>query len=115
MAKNEEEYIIRLPQRHLSELEVQYINLSIEKARLKREQSQIILNKGLMLFFAFILFAVVIQQVYENVSQLLTNLLILGGLTVMGISIIPYMGAVKEEEQKINRLLETLIGEKPKD
>jgi uncharacterized membrane protein YidH (DUF202 family) len=114
MAKTEEEDILRLPQRHLSELEVQYINLSIERSRLKREQSQIILNKGLMLFFAFILFAVILQQVYKNVSELLTNMLILGGLVVMGISIIPYMGAVKEEEQKIDRLMETLIGERPK-
>jgi NhaP-type Na+/H+ or K+/H+ antiporter len=114
MAKTEEDDILRLPQRHLSELEVQYINLSIEKARLKREQSQNILNKGLMLFFAFILLGLILTM-NDFISKMWANILILAGLVVLGISVLPYMSAVKEEEQKLNRLMETLIGEKPKD
>jgi hypothetical protein len=109
----EEQEILRLPQRHLSEVEQQYIMLSVERARLKREQSQTILNKGLMLFFAFMLFSL-IMYMNELISQMLSNLLIMCGLVVMGVSIIPYMNAVKEEEQKISNLMQTLLGEKPR-
>jgi uncharacterized membrane protein len=114
MARTEEDDLLRIPQRHLSEVEVQYINLSIERARLKREQSQNILNKGIMLFFAFMLVAVILS-LNGMIEKAMANILIIAGLVVLAISVIPYMTAVKDEEKKLSRLMEKLLGEKPKD
>ncbi|MEM4267654.1 MAG: hypothetical protein QXK37_02375 [Candidatus Woesearchaeota archaeon] len=104
---SEESELIKLPKRHLSEIEQQYIMLSIERAKLRREQTMIILNKGLLLFFAFLVFAVILYMNYL-INQTLFNLLVVAGIIVLGIAIVPYMNAVKEEEKKIESLISSL-------
>jgi hypothetical protein len=111
MHKKEEESIFqRLPQRHLSEAEKQYITLLIEKSKLNRERAKLILDKGLVLFFAFLLFAILAYQ-NQLVSKLLFNMLVVGAVCVLLLSVTPYLKISKKEEEKLDRVLKELLGE----
>jgi O-antigen/teichoic acid export membrane protein len=83
------------------------IYLEIEKSRIKREKSMLVLNKSLMLYFCFLLVGV-IGFVYSYVSALLLNLLIIGGLCILILGTIPYVVVVTREEKKIDELLNNL-------
>ena len=79
----------------------------IEKSRLNREKSMLILNKALLLYFTF-LFVGVIGFVYDYVNGLWLNILIIMGLFVLIIGIIPYVRIIQAEETKLNDMLKEL-------
>ncbi len=101
----------RLPQRHLSESEKQYIILMIEKSKIYRERATLVLDKGLMLFFAFLVFSLIALQ-NELISKMLFNLLVISAVVILILSVTPYMRVSRKEEVRIDRVLDELTGEK---
>lgn len=97
-----------IPKRKLSEAEKQIIALKIEKVRLEREKSMMILNKAVMLFFAFI--AVAVIGLFNGIitSQQL-NILVLFGIAALIIGVIPYTLSIRKEEKSIDETLEDLV------
>jgi hypothetical protein len=99
----------RLPHKHLSESEKQYIALIIEKSKINRERATMILEKGLLLFFAFLVFAVIAMQ-NEMINKGLFNLLVIASVCVLMLSVTPYIKISKTEEKKIDDILRELTG-----
>jgi len=98
-----------LPHRHLTETEKQYISLTIEKSKLNRERAVLVLDKGILLFFAFLVFIII---ALENawISKTLFNLLVISTVCILVLSVTPYMKIAREEEKKIDGILESLMG-----
>jgi len=88
-----------IPKRKLTESEKQIITLKIEKVRLQREKSLLILNKGIMLFFAFLSVAVI-----GVVNKIITT-----GILALIIGILPYGFASKKEEKELEKIIDELI------
>ena len=80
------------------------VDVMIEKSRINREKSMLVLNKSLLLYFTF-LFVGVIGFVSGYVSKFLLNILILMGLCVLIIGTLPYIRIMHEEEVKLDKLL----------
>ena len=97
----------QIPKRKLSDLEKQIIDLRIEKLKLNRERSILILNKGTSVYFAFIVMAIL--GFMNNVIDLVSlNVLVLVGLVVLVASVIPYSKAMQKEEAELSKMLEEL-------
>lgn len=104
----EEVDLSRVPQKHLSEVQKQYIQLRIEKARLNRERSILVLNKGLLLFFAFLVFGIILF-LNKVINQMYLNVFVLVGLSVLILSILPYAKMAKKEEETIGNIIDSLL------
>lgn len=89
------------------DVEQQIITLELEKSRLNREKSMLVLNKSLFIYFCF-LFVGVIGFLNGYVSKSLLNLLILMGLIVLIIGTVPYIQTMKHEEKNLDRLANRL-------
>ena len=96
-----------IPKRKLSEAEKQIIMLRIEKVKLQRERSLIILNKSVMLFFAF-LGVGVIGLVNKMITTRQLNMLIILGILALVVGIIPYSFAAKKEEKDLEKTIDDL-------
>jgi hypothetical protein len=96
-----------IPKRKISEAEKQIIMLKIERIRLQRERSSLILNKGVMLFFAFIAVAV-IGLLNNIITAMQLNLLVIFGVAVLIISVIPYGLAASKEEKDLDDTIKEL-------
>jgi len=89
------------------------VDVVIEKSRINREKSMLVLNKSLLLYFTF-LFVGVIGFVSGYVSKFLLNILILMGLCVLIIGTLPYIRIMHEEEVRLDNLLAELKNTKTK-
>ena len=97
-----------IPKRKISEAEKQIIMLKIERVKLQREKSVLILNNSIMLFFAF--FAVAIIGLINNViSRLQLNILIIIGIVVLVVGVLPYSFAARKEEKALETTIDELI------
>ena len=96
-----------VPKRKLSEAEKQIIMLKIEKVKLQRERSLIILNKSVMLFFAFLGIGV-IGLVNKMISTKQLNILIILGILALIVGIIPYSVAARKEEKDLEKTIDEL-------
>ncbi|MFQ5474267.1 MAG: hypothetical protein ACE5DM_00355 [Candidatus Nanoarchaeia archaeon] len=83
------------------------IDLEVEKSRLNREKSMLVMNKGLILYFAF-MFIAVIGFINGYLNQTLLNVLIVMGLLVLIIGTVPYVKTMHEEEERLNTLIAEL-------
>ena len=81
--------------------------LELERSRIKREKSKIVLNKSLFLYFAFLLVGVVGIS-FDFIDTVVLNSLILAGIFVLVVGTVPYLLVVTNEEKKINRMIEEL-------
>lgn len=97
-----------LPNRKLSEIEKQMIFILVEKSKIKRERSMIILNKGFLIFFGFIIIAS-ISQINDIVPQTYINLTFLLGVIVLIVSAVLYHTAISEEEKNLDKLLNSFL------
>ncbi len=79
----------------------------LEKSRLNREKSMLILNKSLLLYFTF-LFIGVMGFVNGFVERIWLNALIIMGLSVLVIGILPYIRIIYQEEKKLDNILKEL-------
>lgn len=103
----ETEELRAIPKRKISEAEKQIIMLKIERVRLEREKSMMILNKAVMLFFAFLVVAVV-GLLNKIISPHQLNILVLLGVGALIIGVIPYSLSIKKEEKDIEATLKEL-------
>jgi hypothetical protein len=110
MPKSDESPFSRLPQRHLSEAEKQYIAVLLEKSQLNRERAKLILDKGLLLFFAFLMFAIIALE-NEWIGRSLFNVVVIASVCVLVLSVTPYVNISKKEEEKLDAVLKELVGE----
>ena len=93
--------------RDLTTLEKEIIEVEVEKSRLNREKAMLVLNKSLFMYFCF-LFVGIIGFINAYVSKSLLNILIVVGLLVLIIGTIPYVQTMKQEEKKLNSIIESL-------
>lgn len=80
------------------------IDLEIEKSKLNREKSMLVLNKALTIYFIF-LFISILGYVNTYITKALFNVLILMGLCVLLIGIVPYIKTMQEEERNLNDMI----------
>ena len=83
------------------------IYLEIEKSRIKREKSRIVLNKSLFLYIAFLIVGVV-GFAFDYLDSLLLNTLIIVGIFILVVGTLPYIIVVSNEEKKINEMIKKL-------
>ena len=88
----------------ISERERALIDLELEKSKLNREKSLLVLNKSLFLYFLF-LFIGVIGFVNNYVSAGYLNLLIILALIALILGTLPYISTMRKEERNLNRLI----------
>jgi len=100
-----------LPHRHLTETEKEYIKLVIEKSKLNRERATLVLDKGILLFFAFLVFSVITFE-NEIINKTLFNVLILAAVCILILSITPYVRIAKQSEDLIDKILDSITGKK---
>ena len=93
--------------REITRNEEKAFDIIIEKSRLNREKSVLVLNKSLLLYFTF-LFVGVIGFIYGYVKTFWLNVLIIMGLCVLVIGTLPYIRIIYEEEKKLDKSLEEL-------
>ena len=86
------------------------IYLEVEKSRIKREKSRIVLNKSLFLYFAFLIVGV-IGFAFDYLDSLLLNTLIIMGIFVLIVGTVPYIIVTIKEEKKIDEMIERLKGQ----
>ncbi len=96
-----------IPKRKISEAEKQIIMLKIERVRLEREKSMMILNKAVMLFFAFLVVSVV-GLINNIVTPTQLNILVMIGVSALIIGVIPYSISIRKEEKDIEQTLKEL-------
>lgn len=97
-----------VPKRKLSEAEKQIIMLKIEKVKLQREKSLLILNKSVMLFFAFLAVAI-IGLVNKIITTMQLNILIVIGIVALIIGVLPYGITARKEEKELEKTIDELI------
>ncbi|MBW2980438.1 hypothetical protein KY360_03415 [Candidatus Woesearchaeota archaeon] len=81
--------------------------LEIEKSRINREKSRIVLNKSLFLYVLFMLVGVV-GFVSDYIDSNMLNILIIAGIVVLVLGTVPYLLITHKEEKKINNFLKEL-------
>ena len=97
----------RTPKRRLSDIEKQALFLRVELSKLRRERAEMILNKGILLYFSFLVVAVLgLINGYITLFQL--NILVLLALGVLIIGMWPYITTTSKEEREIEELIEEL-------
>jgi uncharacterized membrane protein len=88
----------------LSSAEQSIINLEVEKSRINREKSILVMNKSLVLYFVF-MFVAILGFVNGYITKTLLNVLIVMGLCVLIIGAIPYIRTMYTEEKRLNDLI----------
>jgi hypothetical protein len=81
------------------------IDLEVEKSRLNREKSMLVMNKSLILYFCF-MFVAVLGFINHYINRTLLNVLIVMGLCVLIIGTVPYVRTMHAEEKRLNDLIE---------
>ena len=82
------------------------LSLEIEKSKLNREKSLLLLDKSLLMYFAFLIIGVVgFVNRYLDVRFL--NVMIALSFGVLAVGLVPYMLTMSKEEKKLNELIET--------
>lgn len=84
------------------------IDLEVEKSRLNREKSMLVMNKSLILYFCF-MFVAVLGFINGYVTRTLLNVLIIMGLCVLVIGTLPYVRTMYAEEKRLNELIQHLL------
>jgi hypothetical protein len=84
------------------------IELEVEKSRLNREKSILVMNKSLILYFSF-MFVAVLGFINNHISRILLDILIIMGLCVLIIGTVPYIRTMYAEEKRLDDLLRRII------
>jgi undecaprenyl pyrophosphate phosphatase UppP len=88
----------------ISDTEREVIYLEIEKSKINREKSKIVLNKSLVLYITFTIVGIM-GFAFDYIDSFLLNVLVVIGIVVLIIGIVPYHMITHKEEKKINELL----------
>ncbi|MFC1723306.1 hypothetical protein ACFL0V_04155 [Nanoarchaeota archaeon] len=87
------------------------IHLEVEKSRLNREKSMLVMNKALILYFVF-MFVAVLGFVNHYINRTMLNVLVIMGLCVLVIGTIPYIKTMHDEEKRLDDLIKHFSGGK---
>ncbi len=91
----------------LTPKKTEVIYLEIEKSRISREKSKLVLDKSFILYFSFLLVGVV-GFAFNYITSLVLNLLIISGIAILVLGTLPYVLIIHKEEKKIDELLRDL-------
>lgn len=80
------------------------VNLELEKSKLNREKSILVLDKAMLLYFSF-LFIGVIGFVNGYMTVQVLNMLVLMSFGVLVIGIAPYWITMRKEEKNLEALI----------
>jgi hypothetical protein len=83
------------------------MRLELEKAKRNSDKATVVLDKGLLLYFAFLLTAV-LGYVNGFVNPTLLNGIIIVGFAILVVVLISYIRATKQEQITINQLINKL-------
>lgn len=83
------------------------IHLEVEKSRLNREKSMLVMNKALILYFVF-MFVAVLGFINNYIGRTMLNVLIIMGLIVLILGTVPYVRTMHLEEKRLNELIQKL-------
>lgn len=80
------------------------ISLEMEKSKLNREKSVLVLDKALLLYFSFI-FIGVIGFINGLIKADILNLLVMMSFGVLIVGIAPYWITMRKEEKRLDELI----------
>lgn len=111
--------IVHRPYRHfhklsksrLSQKEQQKIALQIERSKMKRDKSVVILNRGLIIYFCTILLAV-FGFVNNYLSRITLNVLIIGAVLILIAAAMPFIASMYRDERDIDCMIKNLSDRK---
>ena len=78
--------------------------LEIEKSKLNREKSLLLLDKSLLVYFAFLVVGI-IGFINKYLDAKYLNLMIVMSFGVLAVGLVPYMLTMAGEERKLNALI----------
>ena len=96
-----------LLKKELTPIDKEIYSLEMERVKLNREKTLIVLDKGLMLYFVFILTAV-LGYVNKLLTPKLLNLLIILSFGVLCVILVSYVRNISLEEKTVNTLIREL-------
>jgi len=97
-----------LAMRKISDAEKEAILIELELSKLRRSRATLVLAMGVLMYFVFIM-AAVIGFVNRLISQTLLNVMVLMGLCILIIALWPYMKTVNEEEAQLDEMIGELF------
>ena len=80
------------------------LQLEIEKSKLNREKSLLLLDKSLLMYFAFLIIGVV-GFINKYIDAKYLNIMVVLGFGVLAVGLVPYMLTMSREEKKLNSLI----------
>lgn len=80
--------------------------LEIEKSKLNREKSLLLLDKSLLVYFAFLIIGI-IGFINKYLDARYLNLMIVLSFGVLAVGLVPYMFTMTSEEKRLNTLIAT--------
>ncbi len=80
------------------------IYLEIEKSKINREKSKMVMEKSIALYFIFMLVGV-LGFIYDYIDSFMLNTIIILGIVILLVGTIPYIIISQKEEKKINGFL----------
>lgn len=87
------------------------LSLEIEKSKLNREKSLLLLDKSLLMYFAFLIIGVV-GFINKYLDARFLNVMIVMSFGVLAVGLVPYMMTMGREEKKLNALIDAYRGKK---
>jgi len=91
----------------MTDVEKQIISLKIERLNLEKDRAVMILNKGMIIYFAFLTLAILgFANGLFAVKWL--NIFVLLGLAILIVATLPYFMQMKKEEKAITELLDSV-------
>ncbi len=92
---------------HVSDVEKELIHVKLEKLRLDRERSVLILNFGIVIYFIFLVLSL-LGYINQFLSVFFLNIIIVGAILILIVSVFPYARAMKTEEDEMLQLIDSL-------
>lgn len=80
------------------------LSLEIEKSKLNREKSLLLLDKSLLMYFAFLIIAVV-GFINKYLDAKYLNIMIVLSFGVLAVGLVPYMLTMGREERRLNTMI----------
>jgi len=98
----------KIGERRLSDVEKEAITIKLEKSKLNRETSTLILNKGILIYLAFVVIGFMGYK-EQIITQNIFYFMVLFGLIILFVAISPYINAMRKEREALDELLNYLF------
>ncbi len=80
------------------------VSLEVERSKLNREKSRLVLDKALMLYFSFLIVGV-IGFINGFITARMLNMLVILSFGVLFIGILPYVMSMRKEEKYFDEMI----------